>query len=509
MAFPLFALVFAVSTILGTQQYQLSGQLTTYSQPAEGKIVSVAQGIDALLYSGPGFSEGDFQGSALVRTIGLRTIDVAGYRTTAASGVFHITMQNGVFTVAALTTPVVLQLPDAYVVVPVGAQWQSKSYKEGSAADIKQWLATHATTTLPQRFIERQLQNMASLPEMDIESFLPGMSDMSLVARAPWLDMFLLPKAREDIASERVQASQNSVREAIETGNFAAVEAAIQSGIDPVILSVLLENMSHDSALTLTLLENIITNDVVWLTYSTHPRWRDAAWAIPFDGASTEAMAVRILTLPLSDDLPQAVTGLSLQRWLDSVLVYASSVADPIPFLEELVELVGKHALQADATGYPQRAQSWVQNLHTLLTKLPINMPTETVERVQHLQSYGAVDTSAPIALPKTEEPTDVSTPVEVVPEVIAEQYTPDVVEQRTLSILEDMGAIFTVETTVSATAPNTSTVRGVLFSAPSGDYLFDFQYNVVTGQITDIIRNNQAYPYALDVGAFRAWVQK
>ena len=103
----------------------------------------------------------------------------------------------------------------------------------------------------------------------------------------------------------------------------------------------------------------------------------------------------------------------------------------------------------------------------------------------------------APVVEVKQEEAVEVSS------------YSPDVVERRAYTVLRDIGALFTVETTIDAVAPNTAQVRNIIFSGKSGDRTVDFHFDVAKGEIRQVILGNKEYPYSLTVEAFRDWIQK
>lgn len=477
-------------------QAQLTG-----TELSEGVFIHVATGIDAALYSGQGFEGEEFRGSALVRYTGKQQIEVQGYTLLGASGVFHLTQQNNTLTVAALTMPLLVKSQDAMIIIPAGTQWQSTQEPKLNVA----------VAPLPQRFLARQMHIIDELPPATTVVTETAV-EPSWLAQLTFVDPILLPKTRSAVQQERSQQAKALLQQAITAGDVLNASVALQGVTgDTDHLSVVLESMPHDSAITLDILDAIITNDEHWLVYASHPRWRDAVWTMSYTHQSPNTVALGIASLPLSDTQPRSVTPLARQRWLETVTWYAQSVADPVPFLEDMVRGVGSYAARINKAGYPQRSRDWTAALQQLPEVLTMNLPQGTLDRIAHLQQLDAVDTSAPIELPKTAADKPEALEVVAVPEEKAaeEAYTPAIVEQRTLRMLQDMGAIFTVETSVSAVAPNTAAVRGVLFSTPSGDYTYTFSYNVVHGEIRDVIRNNKEYPYALDISAFRKWVQQ
>ena len=532
MAAPLAALIVSISLLdgvlpTGSQAPELSASVMKLS---EGEVFRLPQG-KAMLYSGQGFTVSPesivFEnGSALVSTEGFLEFAVAGKKVSTVAGAFYLSYFGGDLTIAALTSPVLFRDNARLMVVPVGMQWKVPAEEKLPLlqAGYPLWLEARQVQAFPERFFVRQLQNLAFLPSE--EDALPpaGSEPLPLWTKFPALR---IGATQETVEQEWREEVFGALRKHVESGDRDALDAflhkeeyigVLQSDEVWKVMVRLYVRAQEDSVRSL-LLSQLLSDEDFWLLASLHPDFRAEVWSSFAEQKNPEAVTLRLFLLPTSNMVQQAVPADAMRRWTYELSQLAQG--------EKAAALVGMMVEQHlplvsvfDQMGYPERSRVLVLSLKKLVENTGVTLRQELTSELSALTSFdrmsleelSPVEEQVLIEEEVKEEEKEVPAPVvEVKQEEAVEvpSYSPDVVERRAYTVLRDIGALFTVETTIDAVAPNTAQVRSIIFSGKSGDRTVDFHFDVAKGEIKQVILGSREYPYSLTVEAFRDWIQK
>ena len=211
----------------------------------------------------------------------------------------------------------------------------------------------------------------------------------------------------------------------------------------------------------------------------------------PLPPPADELLLESALTLlPASDTQAEAFGPLVVRRWGDVLEQWLRSASDPGTALDSLTASVIPAIAGLRAKGYPARAEQYRLALQDAagparLAALPVAVPP----------------------LPKTEKPATaarhpaaVLAPVPLLP--------PQEIEARAGSLLEQAGALFTVQTRITAAGPASAQVTGVVWSTPRAERTFSFTFDVLTQTVSDIRAGGTQYPNSVPLERFTAWVE-
>ena len=529
VAAPAFALVVGISLLQGSFKASVvehTSAEVVIMHLSEGEVSHLENGSQVTVYSGDGFDESGTvfeNGSALVTSDGVVHFTVGDMNVVALAGAFHVSYHGDDISIAALTAPVLIRDPLHRVLVPVGLQWRGRDGGISRlSAGLQAWKADRSFDILPQRFTVRQLQNLSYLPAVDPESVLPARRIMLPVPL--WST---LPALRMQGVLDRIQLAWDTqllgaMRTRIESGDSASVQVlfdnpsyaeALRSEAASDMFIRLMNSLELDSAMNMLLLTHLVADEDIWLLSSIDPRWREITWTLFGPDAMKESIMTRLFALPASDKAPQAASTFLIDRWVQDILGIAGHMNDDqrVELIEEVIETSIPLVAQAQRLGYPERARRLAEALQTLSKDVRDELPGDMVQTLKSYNDFEKIDVAAMLIEPVIEvvieeEVVEVLDVVEV--EEIA-QYSPEMVESRTYAILRDMGAVFAVNTEINAVEPNTARVRRVIFSTSSGDFTFDFYFNVVKGEISQIIQDGKEFPYSLSIETFSAWIKE
>ena len=535
VAVPLAALIVSISVLDGAlpvaAQPELSASVT---RPSEGEALSLPRGMQAILYSGRGFSIVDrsvaFEdGSALVNSDGLMTLTVAGNRISAFSGAFYLSYFGDDISIAAVNTPVLVRDGSRLMVVPAGMQWRTGDADKLPLlqAGYPLWLQARQVQEFPNRFLIRQLQNLAFLPEK--EDVLPPVRSFGPLPLWTKLPTLKVGTARESAEQAWQEEVLGTLRGLIESGDGDATDAFLRderyrevfaSEEAYALFVALLLRQSEESLMRSLLLSYLIVDENFWLLASLHPDLREETWALFSQHENPEARTLRLFLLPTSNVTAHAVSSSVMQRW-----VYELSKLERGEKAQQLVQAIVEQHLPLVSTfeerGYPERSRTLATALLTLVEKTQISLASDLSSELSELTSFErmSLETPPPVELPDPEEEQVEEVVVEepvVIVDIEVEQpeeepvfsYSPAVVERRTYTLMRDIGALFTVETEIDAVAPNTARVRNIVFPADKGDYTLDFHFDVAKGEVNQIVMGSREHPYPLSLEAFRDWIR-
>ena len=520
MAAPIVVLIVSLSLLDGaltsaSPSQELSASVMRLS---EGEVLRLPQG-GAILYSGHGFSiEEDkvefLDGSALLKTNGYMEVEVAGNRFATVSGSFHLSYHGGGITVAALTAPVLFRDASRLMVVPLGMQWKISDEEKITLlpAGFPLWREARQVQELPERFIVRQLQNLAFIP--DEESVLP-------IAQAEPLPLWTkfsslrIGSTKDGIEQDWIQGVLGAFRSIVESGDEDRADVFLNTfEYSEVLRSDEAWNMMmrlllfepQGTPMRSFLLSHLLEDENFWLLTSLHPDFSTEVWSLFTEHRNPEAVVLRLFLLPTANTAQKSVQKEEMQRWVYELSQIARG-EKAISLVHAMVEQHLPLIALLEQRGYPERSRTLAIALKTLVENTEITLPLELSSQLEDSLSFNRVSLEgAPLAeVIQEEEQVEI---VKVQKEELVHSYSPDTVENRAYDVFSKIGALFTVETSIDAIAPNTAEIRNIIFSAPSGDRKVDLLFDVAKGEVRNIFLGNKEYPYALSLEAFKDWIQ-
>jgi hypothetical protein len=527
VAFPVLVAVLAFS-IADTQVDipDVLGSVSHIFGSTEDERFTFESGIHGLVYAGGQLEEeGDHlvftKGSALISSKGVTHIESDGIRITTMNGAVHLTRGTRSLVIAALTSPAVIESGDQRMVVPVGMQWE---IKEGMATlndGFTLWMKSRLPMPLPVSFVERKMGDLSLVKAP--ESVLPELRQMLPLDILPEEQLLLevSESHKENLRHEHVLGVVRSAVESVDADRFEEllnvpiVTAALATERGKEVSATLLSSIDQQhTVLRMLVLQQIIDNETVWLASSFHPQYRDIAWSIFEPDVSVESHLSRTFLLPFSTFSADDFSDFVFERFAVSLRGMLGKVGDSDAFGEHIVQAHMPLIDRLEERGYPRRAKHLSQTLLELIAD--IENPTEAVEQAREALLLRDRINIAP--LPPKREPTSIEEDVEEKEEVPEPEPEPvpevtlstQQVESKAYLLLEDAGALFTVNSAIAAYEGNKARVMDVLFSTESEDRAVSFTLDVVTQTVSDIeINGDTDFPYTPSFEGFVNWVRK
>jgi len=488
---------------------------------AEDERFTFDSGIYGTVYAGGQLEEEQNRlvlqkGSALLASKGVIQIDINGASVTAINGAFHLTRGTKSVVVAALTSPVAVQFGDLRMIVPIGMQWEIAEDIATLNDGFEQWMNSRLPKPLPVSFVERKMGDLSIVRVPD--SILPDLAQLLPFDIVPE-EQLLLQVSQSHVLAGRHEHVLGVVRSAVEAGdvdrfeellNVPVVTEALETDRGKAVVAVLLsEATDHETVLRMLLLQQLISNEAVWLASSFHPAYRDLSWALFEPDVSVESHLSRVFLLPFSALSAETFSDFVFERFAVSLRGMLSKVGDPDTFGDHIVQVHMPLIDHLEERGYPLRARNLTQILLDLIVDL--ENPTDVVLQAEDiLVRRSRIDLSP---LPPKREPEESLSeePEDPTPDPEpAVTLSPQQVEARAYTLLESVGALFTVNSSIAAYEGNTARVMDILFSTETEDRAVSFSLDVVTKTVSEIqINGNTDFPYTPSLDGFIIWVRK
>lgn len=519
IALPIAIAVLALS--VADAQVGISRMVSSVSallQAEHDERFTFDNGVFGIVYAGgelerEGRALNVLNGSVALVTDGVLHASVGSYRVTSMNGAIHLTRGSSSVTVAAITAPAFIEAGDQRMIVPVGMQWEGNGNDIAPLNDgFKTWMKERLARPLPTHFIERVLSDLSVvrvpssvLPES--QALLP----VDLVSE----EEVLLPISKEKALADRYEHVLGTVRHAVEQGDMERVEAlfaddgvkaAIATPRGQEVVAVLLQAIAESQTmLRMALLQQLIVHENLWMVATFHPEYRDMAWAAFEPDVSAEAHLTRVFLVPFSFFGSDAFTEFTMERFAVALRGMVKQVGEPVSFVEHLIETHMPLIDRLESRGYPQRAAFLAENLEELIHTF--DEPTAYMrDALTQLRQRNAVSLDP---LPQRKERKHEEEVIHPAPEPVV-QLSEEETEALGYSMLQKSGALFTVNTAVSAGGQNIVHVTDVLYGSSTVDRSVSFTLNVVTKIVSHIeIDGNTDFPYEPTFDGFVTWIRK
>ena len=317
---------------------------------SDGRIATTTE-IPELLY-----------GSTYVMSEGISHMDVGSMRLMSFHGTYFVSHYDGVVSIAAISSPVLVQQGNQRVLIPVRYQWRfSKQYLKSISSSTEEWLADRTIERIPAVFMETAHRNMAKHESQVLASLPPALSEVSLFHAPSFL---LLPSAKEARRIALQKDTLGVLRFYLETNNLQGMQKLLadsdaieklstQHGLQ--MSSVMLTQAGETSVTALALSEFLTQDPDTWLLMSVHPQYRALAWIGQIPALTRERQMLTWLRLPESNILERAHGPLIMRRWKYTVSRPLSLMAAPHKLFGVLLSEWNNVVGQLDRQGYPER----------------------------------------------------------------------------------------------------------------------------------------------------------
>ncbi|MCB9808346.1 hypothetical protein H6770_03760 [Candidatus Peribacteria bacterium] len=448
VALPLFLALIGLSC-LSLQPQSLPAMFVSGSE----ERFSLPSGIYGVLYRGS-FEEKEGvlsleDGDLVLSTERIATVYAGDAVLTLLTGSAYVSYSDGKLTVAGLNAPVAVLYGDQRMIVPSGMQWSTDAAIEPLTSGFALWMRARTPHRLPDTFMARKTQDLA-----------------------------LVKQPRDVLERDDVDARE--------------------------IAQLLSETTADQTPLRMQLLQKLVTDESLWMAASFHPAYQEIAWSMFGPDVSVESQLTRLFLLPFSALTQQEFSPFIFERYKASLIDVLTQVGDPVLLTEHIAQAHLPLISMYESLGYPVRARSLQETLLYLIEASP-EVTTGMKEAKKDISAMQAIDVSS---LPEV-------TPPEPEPEIAEASKEPTVVllpeevELAAYRMLSETSALFTVQTAITAFAPNQARVSDIVFSTATKDHSVSFTLDVVTGTVADIDVNGETnFPYAPTFESFIGWIK-
>jgi len=491
IAAPLFVFFLVVSFT------SYSGNLTASLKDSDetSDVIQLAEGAQIFVTSGSVFEQEDGrsflqEGSILIRGQGIVKIDAGSLHLTGLHGAFYVTVHSDVVTVAALTAPVLVSGSSERVLVPAGLQWRGEDLSE-----------------IPMVFKREQMELLAGFPKIITEDPVTSGKTRSLIT-SPFI-LLELPASRARRIIEQEDAILAEASSLAQAGDSEGLRMLIsdpeneelfasEQGLS--VLAQLLELTEEYPPLKPVILNKLLADSDLWIIASIHPYLRANSWALSHPVLDHASEILHLMAFPISNTQSEPLSDAIVQKWEDDLISFLDTASDSDVILESLSEMLIQQYRSFVRRDYPQRAAQVLSVLTNLEQRYTLEFSDELKSELKTLRTGERID-----LIP--EAPAEEAT--EVVVEEMAPSLTPQEVEERANTLLNDAGAVFTVQTTIDLEPPSIAVIEGIVFSTAQGDRMFAFYLDVISGNVSRVVSDDRTYPFELPLTAFVEWLRE
>jgi hypothetical protein len=507
LALPAFTLAMLLSVSLpALSSATLQATVLPWQQETEQGRTFVSDSLKGFLFSETdSYQEGDTlwlqKGSVLVSSEGMMHVVAGRFTVEGAAGSLHVTLQGDSLTVAALTSPALVNQGHTRVLIPAGYQWNSRQITEDSDVfSWSHWFTATAFQELPSDFLQEQNDLLAHVPS----TALPKSIEPYDVPTASVLELPGSLERRQQVWEKDVPSM---IRFLVASNDAASLQRFIAMPPVQKVLGgdnartemVALVATSSENAPVRSYLLPFLTKDQdLSLLLSVHPAFRASMGGlIRPDTAGAESTMLFVKSFPFAEVPENDVSPLLIEQWRVTAQSLLQGQPDEARFL--LLQTVAPQVQALQAHGYPERAALYRD---ALLSLFPFegSYPADIASTLQSLHALDAVSIDSTVEEPDTTAPAIVTTPAS--PEEAVR------LEAQVRALLQEAGAAMTVQTVIKATSTESVSVQSVLFASLKGDKLYSFEINPQQKMLRSIQAGEDMLPYPMTLDAFLGWVR-
>ena len=432
------------------------------------------------------------RGSVIVAARGIAHITAGETTMSLFSGTAHITYQEQSLTAAAISAPLSVQSPDAFVIVPTGMQWTKG-----------------AVMPLPEIFLRDVRGSANDLMNRDLQvSF-----DDDAIDASAW-SLLRLDAAKERMTEAEKQAKLSALNAALVSGDTQTLHAML---LEPQFADFLREDIVQPRlpllvylAMEQGVLEAFVAAFLAapesWVLSALHPAMRDHAWTTTIPAAVSDAERLAILlALPRADTMSEEVVSLTTERWGLAWAEYLERQEDPLNTLVQALPVLREHIAYLHESGYPLRVRQYVAAIEGFAGPYKERLSVEAHDALRQMQELS--DPSASLESVEIEtDPEESAVAESPVTEVSAMSADEALAVARAL--LGEQGFMFTANTVLGYRAPAFVDITGIVLGTAKGDRLLSFTLDVQSGEVAGIIVEGKVSPYGMPLASYTEWVR-
>jgi hypothetical protein len=259
------------------------------------------------------------------------------------------------------------------------------------------------------------------------------------------------------------------------------------------------------SLLLQQLLLPILAEDPDLLTLSSlHPSIGTVSWTLSSKHLGMERLAARALAFPFADTGTDAHRGLSWQRWGEDMGTFLQSEKYAPEVLRSVIGLLGPLAILREQQGYPERSRLLAQVLLEHAKRVQGEMDQETLavlESLRRLDAVGIHELSTQASSAHSSSSAALSSAG------AAAKFDQALVERRARDLLQQGGAIISLETRIIPESGSSARVENIVFGGTDRDRTVSFDLELDHGEVQHITDGAEEYPYAMPWQDFVRWM--
>lgn len=439
------------------------------------------------------------EGGILVSAEGVARLRAGAFDVVGLGGTFFLSVRGERVSLATIDVPVLVSQEDGAIVIPAGRQWEGADALPDADGVVGIWHDQASLLPVPETFKRDMLKRVSTDATCELPQALPEAQYRTLEAPSE-------EQVYGVIRASLEAGDTQGLHRFLTDPNASSLLSHSKQRAD--LLPALLLRSGAPKAASLDLLPFFVDDSALWLLAQLHHVLRETAWLLPPTlNVSEKELILRLFSFPVTDTQAIAASPGVLDRWetegvqflrhqSGAVLMVGNLLADGKPLLQRFV-----------SEDYPDRLSRYVQAYLSISEPYAEQLPAQ-VQGLRLLFRSALTDPSVlrPLA-PSSAPAAEAVTPEEGIEEVPPPSWTPQEVEQITYQALRDAGALFTVQTTISPANPHTAVVKSIVFAGKAGSALYDFTYDLATGEASEISKEGgEVFPYALSLSDLAAW---
>ncbi len=480
--------------------------LTADSAPSSERGIVLPSGGRAFVMPGASFDlsvPAVLDGEVLLAHASMSTLHAGSLELQGWHGGFSVTKHNTSTTIAALSTPVLVQRETEQLLVPIGMQVRLDTAEQHLGIDLLK--------PLPEFYLRERLQKLGALPPLTFSEPVT----MQPLPLPEFLDVLRLPSAEMRNEEEVTHARLVAFFQAFADQDKNAVQSLL---LDPQTVQALqspagiammpdLAVLALESSMQGVLMPFLLQHQTLWLLASLHPALRDYVWVTATDATPDDALRlVRIGAVPLSDLLPQALSALAVQGWKEETQSYLHAHEDQAPkMLDELLLVWADVVMRQTQAALPERVQRYAVALAEIAEPFRESLSTESQALLEQIAALPTQLTDVRFEVSSSSANSRV-TSSEKERVIGVGEYGQG--KETALAALRSAGGMETEQTSVTALGGQTVRVIGMMFATAQGDQAFSFVFDAGTSEVRDIVKDGKVLPYPLTLEQFVNWLK-
>lgn len=445
-------------------------------------------------------------GSSLVASKTFINAEANGFSIRAWNGALDIDAHaEGMVTIAALTTPVLITRDADTWLVPVGMQMTVRVTSGASPTNVAEWAKSRRPLPLPAHYLRERLPKAEELLSHSIVQPLTSTKHLlsPLAGSMLMFDASHTEATKEDQTQRLARLSTALLQQDTSAFDDLVRDAATRTALDTADLSDVftLLTLAVGEKRESQILPSLLHNPQLALLLRFHPLLREGVWLSDEARNDHDLLLLGQMLLPLSDDDETAVSDVSVETWRQGweILHPDASVANV------LAPLLATDIAALDDAGYPIRARAYAAAFVTSINPLPEGLSDAAQAAINRLHSI--YDIVLSVADP-AELPAAAVTASSASSASSAVSSSIPLTEEEVRALLIAHGCMFTSQSTLNVQEGGAYAVDNVVLGTRNGDRIISFTFDSAAGLVSGIEKDGHILPYSLTLEKYLEWVK-